>query len=73
MNAPSTGPVASEMLRRLNSSLSPSRIELVEKSDAARAVLGPELHAAVLAVRRYESSLYGGEDAHALTRFAWSS
>ena len=50
-----------------------SRIELFEKSDAARAVLGPELHAAVLAVRRYESSLYGGEDAHALTRFAWSS
>jgi glutamine synthetase len=50
-----------------------SRIELFEKSDAARAVLGPELHAAVLAVRRYESALYEGEDAHALTRFAWSS
>ena len=50
-----------------------SRIALYEKSDAARAVLGPELHAAVLAVRRYESSLYEGEDAHAPTRFAWSS
>ncbi len=49
------------------------RIELFEKSEATRAVLGPELHAAVLAVRRYESSLYEGEDAHALTRFAWSS
>jgi glutamine synthetase len=49
------------------------RIELFENSDAARAVLGPELHAAVLAVRQYESSLYGGQDAHALTRFAWSS
>jgi glutamine synthetase len=49
------------------------RIALFEKSDAARAVLGPELHAAVLAVRRYESSLYEGEDAHAPTRFAWSS
>jgi glutamine synthetase len=49
------------------------RIELFENSDAARAVLGPELHAAVLAVRRYESSLYEGRDAHALTRFAWSS
>ncbi|MCU1670351.1 MAG: glnA31 [Blastococcus sp.] len=49
------------------------RIELFEKSDAARAVLGPELRAAVLAVRRYESELYADEDAHALTRFAWSS
>ena len=36
MNAPSTGPVASEMLRRLNSSLSPSWIELVDDSDAHR-------------------------------------
>jgi glutamine synthetase len=49
------------------------RIELFEKSDEACAVLGPELHAAVVAVRRYESSLYAGTDAHALTRFAWSS
>jgi BolA protein len=36
MNAPSTGPVASEMLRRLNSSLSPSRIELVDESEQHR-------------------------------------
>jgi glutamine synthetase len=49
------------------------RNALFEESDAARSVLGPELHAAVLAVRRYESSLYAGQDAHALTRFAWSS
>jgi glutamine synthetase len=49
------------------------RIELFEKGEAAREVLGPDLHAAVLAVRRYESSLYAGQDAHALTRFAWSS
>jgi glutamine synthetase len=49
------------------------RIEFFENSDASRAILGPDLHAAVLAVRRYESSLYEGQDAHALTRFAWSS
>ena len=36
MNAPSTGPVASEMLRRLNSALSPSRIELVDDSEKHR-------------------------------------
>jgi glutamine synthetase len=49
------------------------RIKLFEKGEAARAVLGADLHAAVLAVRRHESSLYAGQDAHALTRFAWSS
>jgi glutamine synthetase len=49
------------------------RIELFEKGEAVRSVLGPNLHAAVLAVRRYESALYAGEDAHACTRFAWSS
>jgi BolA protein len=36
MNAPSTGPVASEMLRRLDSSLSPSRIELIDDSEQHR-------------------------------------
>lgn len=36
MNAPATGPVASEMLRRLNSSLSPARVELVDESEKHR-------------------------------------
>ena len=36
MNAPSTGPVASEMLRRLSSALCPSRIELVDDSEQHR-------------------------------------
>ena len=36
MNAPATGPVASEMLRRLNSSLSPTRVDLVDVSEAHR-------------------------------------
>jgi BolA protein len=36
MNDPSTGPVATEMLRRLNSALSPSRIELVDDSEQHR-------------------------------------
>jgi BolA protein len=35
MNAPSTGPVASEMLRRL-AALAPSRLELVDDSEAHR-------------------------------------
>ena len=36
MNAPSTGPVATEMLRRLDSSLSPSRVELIDDSEQHR-------------------------------------
>ena len=36
MNARSTGPVAAEMLRRLNSSLAPSSVELVDDSEKHR-------------------------------------
>jgi BolA family transcriptional regulator, general stress-responsive regulator len=36
MNAQETGPVAAEMLRRLNSALSPSRIELIDDSEQHR-------------------------------------
>jgi BolA protein len=36
MNLPETGPVAAEMLRRLNSSLAPTRIELVDDSEQHR-------------------------------------
>ena len=36
MNAPSTGPVAAEMLRRLNSALSPTRVELTDDSEKHR-------------------------------------
>jgi BolA protein len=36
MNAQETGPVAAEMLRRLNSALSPSRIDLIDDSEQHR-------------------------------------
>ena len=36
MNAPSTGPVAAEMLRRLNSSLAPTRVDLIDDSEKHR-------------------------------------
>ena len=36
MNAQKTGPVATEMLRRLNSSLAPSRVELIDDSEQHR-------------------------------------
>ena len=36
MNAPASRPVASEMLRRLNLSLSPSQVELIDDSEQHR-------------------------------------
>ena len=36
MNVQKTGPVAAEMLRRLNSALSPTRIELLDDSEQHR-------------------------------------
>jgi BolA family transcriptional regulator, general stress-responsive regulator len=36
MNAQKTGPVAAEMLSRLNSSLDPSRVELIDDSEQHR-------------------------------------
>ena len=36
MNAQETGPVATEMLRRLNSALSPTRIDLTDDSEQHR-------------------------------------
>ena len=36
MNAQKTGPVATEILARLNSALSPCRIELIDKSEQHR-------------------------------------
>ena len=37
MNALATGPVATEMLRRLNSALSPTHVDLVDDSEQHRA------------------------------------
>jgi BolA family transcriptional regulator, general stress-responsive regulator len=36
MNAPSTGPVATEMLKRLKSALAPTRVELTDESEKHR-------------------------------------
>jgi glutamine synthetase len=50
-----------------------TRVDLFEKSGLVRDLLGAPMHAAVLAVRRYESTLFADQDAHSLTRFAWSA
>ena len=40
MTDPATGPIATEMLRRLTSSLSPTRLDLVDESDRHRGHAG---------------------------------
>jgi glutamine synthetase len=50
-------------------------LEQFAGSDRMRAVLGAELHGAVVAVRRHEQEAFRdvGTERHALTRFAWSA
>lgn len=61
MDAVSTGPVATEMLRRLNSALAPARIELVDDSEKHRGHGGynpaGESHFSL----RIESSAFAGK------------
>jgi BolA protein len=61
MNARKTGPVATEMLRRLNSSLSPTRLELSDDSEQHRGHGGynpaGESHFSV----RIESAAFAGK------------
>ena len=61
MNALATGPVATEMLKRLNSALSPTRIELIDDSEEHRGHGGynpaGESHFSL----RIESSAFSGK------------
>jgi BolA protein len=61
MNAASTGPVAEEMLRRLNSSLSPSFIELVDDSEQHRGHGGHHPEGESHFTLRIESAAFAGK------------
>jgi BolA family transcriptional regulator, general stress-responsive regulator len=62
MNAQTTGPIATEMLERLNSALSPTSIELIDDSEQHRGHGGynpaGESHFTV----RIESPLFAGKN-----------
>ncbi|MBA3511166.1 BolA family protein [Sphingomonas sp.] len=60
MNAPSTGPVASEMLRRL-AALSPSRLELVDDSEEHRGHGGYNPSGESHFTLRIESPVFAGK------------
>ncbi len=49
------------------------RLALFESDPVVKQILGEPLHDAILAVRRHEAIAYEATDAHAATRFAWSS
>lgn len=60
MNAPSTGPVATEMLRRL-AELAPSRIELIDDSEAHRGHGGHNPAGESHFTLRIESAAFAGK------------
>ena len=60
MNAPSTGPVASEMLRRL-ASLAPTQLELIDDSEAHRGHGGHNPAGESHFSLRIESSAFAGK------------
>jgi BolA protein len=61
MNAPATGPVAGEMLRRLDSSLSPTRVDLVDDSEAHRGHGGHNPAGESHFTLRIESAAFAGK------------
>ena len=61
MDEASTGPVATEMLRRLNSALSPARIDLVDDSEQHRGHGGYNPAGASHFSLRIESAAFAGK------------
>ena len=61
MNAAETGPVAREMLRRLNSSLSPTHVELIDDSESHRGHGGHNPEGESHFTLRIESAAFAGK------------
>ena len=61
MNAQETGPVATEMLRRLNSALTPSRVELIDDSEQHRGHGGYNPAGESHFTLRIESAVFAGK------------
>ncbi|MGE5562297.1 MAG: BolA family protein [Bacillota bacterium] len=62
MNAQKTGPVATEMLRRLHSALSPTRIELIDDSEQHRGHGGYNPEGESHFTLRIESAAFAGKN-----------
>ena len=62
MNAQETGPVATEMLRRLNSALTPTRVELIDDSEQHRGHGGYNPAGESHFTLRIESAAFAGKN-----------
>ena len=62
MNAQKTGPVAAEMLRRLNSALAPTRVELIDDSEQHRGHGGYNPAGESHFTLRIESAAFAGKN-----------
>lgn len=73
MNAQTTGPVATEMLRRLNSALSPTRLELVDESALHHGHAGHNPAGESHFTLRIESPLFAGKNRVQRQRLIYSA
>jgi BolA protein len=73
MNARETGPVATEMLRRLNSSLQPTRVELIDDSELHRGHGGYNPEGESHFKLRIESAAFAGKSRVQRQRMIYSA
>jgi BolA protein len=73
MDVPSTGPVAAEMLRRLDSALSPTRVELVDDSEQHRGHGGYNPAGESHFTLRIESAAFAGKNRVERQRMIYSA
>jgi BolA family transcriptional regulator, general stress-responsive regulator len=73
MTIQTTGPVAAEMLRRLNSALSPTRIELVDDSEQHRGHGGYNPAGESHFTLRIESAAFAGKNRVARQRMIYTA
>jgi BolA family transcriptional regulator, general stress-responsive regulator len=73
MTTQTTGPVAAEMLRRLNSALSPTRIELVDDSEQHRGHGGYNTAGESHFTLRIQSAAFSGKNRVARQRMIYAA
>ena len=73
MTDPATGPIATEMLKRLTSSLSPTRLDLVDESDRHRGHAGHDGRGESHFALTIESALFAGQSRVARQRAIYAA
>ncbi|MEO7786704.1 MAG: BolA family protein [Sphingomicrobium sp.] len=73
MTDPATGPVAAEMLRRLDAALAPTRIELCDESELHRGHAGHDSRGESHFRLEIESALFAGQSRVARQRLVYAA